>query len=181
MNMTTPETNALLATLSANPQAAQAPAAPINDVFSGVGAAFQSKKSRQLPVGKHVFRIESVKLHTGNTGTFYIVEVALLRTNVEGLDLGSGYAFLMDPMKKLKFQPWIKGLIRAILGLDFSAASEAKLLAEADAIARASTTHGVFNGKVCGVENVAAKTKPNPKGEIFDYVRQNWFPATETA
>ena len=174
--MTTPETNALLGMLAGNAATNQTPA-PINDVFSGVGAAFQSKKSKPLPEGRHVFRIESVKMHQGQNGTFYILEVALLATNVEGLALGSGYAFLMDPTKKTKFQPWLKGLIRAVLKLDFSAASEAKLLAEADTIARASVNDGVFNGRVLGVDNVGAMTKANAKGETFKYIRQNWFPA----
>ena len=146
-----------------------------NDVFSGIGAAHTSKRSLKLPLGKHVCRINNAKIHTGKSGVFYILEFDLLKTDVEGLAPGPDYAFLIDPNKATVFGPWLKGLIRAVLKLDFSAASEAMLLAEADGIARASIHEGVLNGKIFGV--VQSQQKAIKTGN--DYIRQDWFAADD--
>lgn len=173
----TVEKNAMLDLLSGNAKP-QIPATPA-DVFTGLGEAYTSKKSAKLPLGRHVCKIEGCKINSGTKGVFFIVEFALLQTNVEGLSLGSGYAMLVDPTKKTRFQPWLKGLIRAVLKLDYSAESEARLVAEAADIARAAVDKGVLNGHIFGVNNVEATSQnidpATGKGRL--YMRQDWFAA----
>ena len=174
--MTTVDKSAMLGLLSGDKPAQQGNGP---DVFTGLGEAYTSKKSAKLPIGRHVCKIEGCKINNGTKGVFFIIEFALIQTSVDGLPLGSGYAMLVDPTKKTRFQPWLKGLIRAVLKLDYSAESEARLVAEAADIARAAVDKGVLNGHIFGVNNVEATSQniDPATGKGRNYVRQDWFAA----